>query len=444
MHRLFKGRDGVERVDEPDVNVIGAHALERSVQGVEQGAAGRIDHATLGSASNTGLGAQLHLVPLERVRKQRANHSFCLAVRVSGRGINQGATCVEKVLKEKGSFIGRCVARPRHCAEGETRHLRSARAQSPHLHARETTCRVLVSGGGARKVALCVMTWWEAVVLGLVQGLTEFLPISSSAHVRVLGPLLPHGDDPGAAFTAIIQLGTEAAVLVYFWKDIVRIVSAWLRALAGKDGRDRRARLGAHNADARLGWWVILGSVPIVAVGLTFQEAIESSLRHLYITAVVLAVFGLVLGWADRTRPATRELSELTLKDAVLLGLAQAAAVVPGVSRSGGTITAGRLLGLTRTAAARYSFLLAIPAVIGSAVFEIVTNSGEITEAGGPGIAATVIATVVAFVVGYAVIVWFLRLVTTRSFMPFVVYRIGFAALIVVLVATGTVAATGA
>lgn len=286
------------------------------------------------------------------------------------------------------------------------------------------------------------MSWWEATILGLLQGLTEFLPISSSAHIRVLGPLLPHGADPGAAFTAIIQLGTEAAVLLYFRKDIARIVRAWLRALAGRDGRDARSRLGAASADARLGWWVILGSVPIVVAGLLFQDTIESGLRHLYITAAVLAVFGLILGWVDKVRPQSRGLESLTAKDAIALGLAQAAAVVPGVSRSGGTITMGRALGLTRDAAARYSFLLAIPAVIGSALFELATNLGEVTAADGPGIPATVIATLVAFAVGYAVIVWFLKLITTRSFLPFVIYRLGFALVIVVLVASGTIAAT--
>lgn len=286
------------------------------------------------------------------------------------------------------------------------------------------------------------MSWWEAVVLGLIQGLTEFLPISSSAHIRVIGPLLPHGGDPGAAFTAIIQLGTEAAVLLYFRKDIARIIASWFRALAGKDGKDRQARLGAHNADARMGWWVILGSVPIVIAGVAFKDAIESSLRNLLITAAVLAVFGVVLGWVDKVRPSTRELDTLRAKDAIALGLAQAASLVPGVSRSGGTITMGRWLGMSRDAAARMSFLLAIPAVIGSALFEAVTAASHLTEEGGPGIPATVIATIVSFGVGYVVIVWFLKLITTRSFMPFVIYRLGFAALIVVLISTGAVSAT--
>lgn len=286
------------------------------------------------------------------------------------------------------------------------------------------------------------MGWWEAVILGLVQGLTEFLPISSSAHIRVIGPLLPHGEDPGAAFTAIIQIGTEAAVLVYFWKDITRIVAAWFRALAGRDGADAKARLGAHSADARMGWWVILGSIPIVVGGLLFKDAIETSLRNLYITATVLAVFALVLWLADRVGAKRRELDSLTVKDAVLLGAAQAMALIPGVSRSGGTITMGLFLGMTREAAARMSFLLAIPAVLGSGVFELVTEFDSLQAPGAPGLVNTAIAAVVAFGVGYAVIVWFLRLVTQRSYLPFVVYRLVAAGAIVALLAAGVISAT--
>jgi undecaprenyl-diphosphatase len=281
--------------------------------------------------------------------------------------------------------------------------------------------------------------WWEAAVLGVVQGLTEFLPISSSAHIRVIGALLPNGTDPGAAFTAVIQIGTEAAVLWYFRHDIARIVSAWYRALVGRDGSDRASRFGARSADARLGWWVILGSLPIVILGLLFKDAIESGLRNLWIVAAVLAGFALVLGWADRIGAKRRELESLRARDAVVLGFAQAAALVPGVSRSGGTISAGLFLGLSRIAAARYSFLLAIPAVLGSGVYEFLGSRDEITAAGGPGLVNTAIAAGVAFVVGYGVIVWFLRMLTTRSFTPFVVYRWLFAAVIVVLILTGTV-----
>ena len=285
------------------------------------------------------------------------------------------------------------------------------------------------------------MTWWEAVVLGVVQALTEYIPVSSSAHIRVLGPLLPSGGDPGAAFTAIIQLGTELAVIIYFRHDIARIVGGWFRALRGDDGVDRRSRFGAHNPQARLGWWVILGSIPIVVLGVLFADAIESGLRHLYITAAMLVMFGLVLGWADRRGARVREIESLRARDAWALGLAQAAALIPGVSRSGGTITMGLLLGLTREAAARYSFLLAIPAVVGSAGFELVTNTGELTADGGPGVGSTVIATLVAFVVGYFVIIGFLKLISTYSYMPFVIYRVALGVTIAVLVFAGVMPA---
>jgi len=286
------------------------------------------------------------------------------------------------------------------------------------------------------------MLWWEAVVLGLVQGLTEFLPISSSAHIRVVGELLPHGTDPGAAFTAVIQIGTELAVLLYFRHDIARILGSWWRALRGSDGPDRKARFGAHNADARLGWFVVLGSIPVVILGVLLKDVIQTAFRNLYLTAIVLVVFGLVLAWADRVGAKKRELAELNAKDATALGFWQALALIPGVSRSGGTISGGLFLGLTREAAARYSFLLAIPAVLGSGVFELVTEWDSLQAPGAPGLPATLISAVVAFFVGLAVIAWFLRFISHSSFMPFVIYRIGFAGVIVALLATGTISAT--
>ena len=291
--------------------------------------------------------------------------------------------------------------------------------------------------GAARGGTLAVVTWWEAVILGLVQGLTEFLPVSSSAHVRVVGPLLPNGADPGAAFSAIIQLGTELAVLLYFRHDIARITRAWWRALWGRQGTSLSRRLGSRSSDARLAWWVIVGTLPIVVLGVLFRDVVEGSLRNLWITAAVLALFALVLGYADAVGRKNRDLRHLKARDAIALGFAQAAALIPGVSRSGGTISMGLFLGLNRTAAARYSFLLAIPAVIGSASFEWITNAQEITSATGPGIAATLIATAVAFVVGYVVIIWFLALVSRRTFFPFVVYRIALAGVIVVFLTLG-------
>ncbi|WP_062307075.1 undecaprenyl-diphosphate phosphatase [Demequina subtropica] len=287
------------------------------------------------------------------------------------------------------------------------------------------------------------MGWWEAVILGLVQGLTEFLPISSSAHIRVIGALLPHGEDPGAAFTAIIQIGTEAAVLVYFWKDITRIIAAWFRALLDKSAEGWRQRtLFAPDHDARMGWYVIIGSFPIVILGVLFKDVIETSLRNLYITAFVLAAFAAVLWFADRIGSKRRDLESLTIKDGILLGFAQAMALIPGVSRSGGTISMGLLLGLTREAAARVSFLLAIPAVLGSGFFELLTEWDTLSEPGAAGLVNTAIATVVAFGVGYAVIVWFLRLISHHSYTPFVLYRFAFSGVIVGLLAAGAISAT--
>lgn len=274
------------------------------------------------------------------------------------------------------------------------------------------------------------MSFFEAVILGLVQGLTEFLPISSSAHLRIVGDLM--GADPGAAFTAITQIGTESAVLLYFRRDIARIVSHWAKSLPV--GPWKR-QLPTDDPDARMGWYVILGSIPIVLLGLLFQGAIEHALRNLWITAAVLAGFALILGWADTIGAKRKSLRELTLRDGVLFGLAQSLALIPGVSRSGGTITAGLLLGYTREAAARYSFLLAIPAVMGSGFYQLVKSGGT---GGDAGTAATVVATLVAFVVGYVVIIAFLKIVSTYSYRGFVYYRLALAALVVVLLLTGT------
>ncbi len=288
------------------------------------------------------------------------------------------------------------------------------------------------------------MTWWEAIVLGLVQGLTEFLPISSSAHLRVIGELLPSGSDPGAAFTAITQIGTETAVLLYFRRDIARIVSAWWRALTGEHGTGWRQRMGDGDPDARMAWWIALGTVPIVILGIGFEDTIKGPFRNLYLIALTLAVFAVVLGWADRTGRKERTLDELTAKDALAFGLWQSLALIPGVSRSGGTITGGLLMGYTREAAARYSFLLAIPAVLGSGLQQLASSVHEFGTPGTPGLGVTVLAMIVAFVVGYVVIIGFLKLVSTRSFMPFVWYRWAFAALIVVLALSNVLEAHGA
>lgn len=268
--------------------------------------------------------------------------------------------------------------------------------------------------------------WAEAAFLGLIQGLTEFLPISSSAHLRIIGPLLPSGGDPGAAFTAITQIGTEAAVLLYFRHDIARILAAWWRSITQPQWR--------RDPDARMGWLIIIGTLPIAVLGLVFKDAIETHLRNLYLTAAMLIAFGIILGLADRFGARERHLNQLSWGHGLLFGLAQAMALIPGVSRSGGTITAGLLMGYTREAAARYSFLLAIPAVLASGFYQLF-RSLEHGSPIAPG--PTALATVVAFVVGYGVIVWFLKLVSTRSYMPFVYYRIALGLLVFGLLGAG-------
>jgi undecaprenyl-diphosphatase len=271
-----------------------------------------------------------------------------------------------------------------------------------------------------------LVAWAEAAFLGLVQGLTEFLPVSSSAHLRIIGPLLPSGGDPGAAFTAITQIGTEAAVLVYFRHDLLRICRAWWASLCSAGRRT--------DADARMGWLILIGTLPIAVLGLLFKDAIETSLRNLYITAAMLIIFALILAAADRWGARTRDLAQLSWRDGLLFGLAQALALSPGVSRSGGTITAGLIMGYTREAAARYSFLLAIPAVLASGVYQLY-RSWEVGSPVAPG--PTALATLVAFVVGYGVIVVFLRLVSSRGYMPFVVYRIALGLVVLVLLQAG-------
>lgn len=279
------------------------------------------------------------------------------------------------------------------------------------------------------------MSWFESFVLGLVQGLTEFLPISSSAHLR-LTAAFAGWHDPGAAFTAITQIGTEAAVLIYFRKDIVRIVGAWFKSLTDRSMRS--------DHDAQMGWLVIVGSIPIGVLGVTFKDQIEGPFRDLRLIATTLIVMGIVLGVADRLAArdetggkhrAIRErksLKELGIKDGLIFGFCQAMALIPGVSRSGATISGGLLMGYTREAAARYSFLLAVPAVLASGVFEL-KDAGEGHVAWGP----TIFATFIAFGVGYVVIAWFMKFITTKSFMPFVIYRIVLGIVLFALVGAG-------
>jgi undecaprenyl-diphosphatase len=269
----------------------------------------------------------------------------------------------------------------------------------------------------------------KAVVLGVIQGLTEFLPISSSAHLRIFPELFGWGD-PGAAFTAVIQIGTELAVLIYFRKDIWRIGSAWVRSLLQAEYRG--------TLDSRMGWFIIVGSLPIVILGVLLKDVIEQDFRNLWIIGTTLVVLGIILGIADRVGRSDRSISRMTLRHAVFLGLAQAAALVPGVSRSGATISMGRFLGYDREAATRFAFLLAIPAVVGAGLFELNEIPGG-DNAYGPW--PTLVATIVSFIVGYAAIAWLLRYVSTRSYLPFVLYRIALGGFTLTMVSLGYLAA---
>ncbi|KRB73907.1 UDP pyrophosphate phosphatase [Nocardioides sp. Root190] len=271
----------------------------------------------------------------------------------------------------------------------------------------------------------------QAVFLGILQGLTEFLPISSSAHLRIFPELFGWGD-PGAAFTAVIQIGTELAVLIYFRKDIWRIARAWVLSLFKPEYR------GA--IDARMGWYIIVGSMPIVILGILLKDVIERDFRNLWIIGTMLILLGLVLGLADRIGRTDKQIKQMTLRDAALMGGAQAMALVPGVSRSGATLSMGRFLGYDREAATRFAFLLAIPAVVGAGLFELTeianvgeAHAGEASYGWGP----TITATIVSFVVGYAAIAWLLRYVSTRSYTPFVAYRVVLGVAVLVLLGTG-------
>ncbi|HJR89676.1 MAG TPA: undecaprenyl-diphosphate phosphatase [Aeromicrobium sp.] len=265
----------------------------------------------------------------------------------------------------------------------------------------------------------------RALFLGLLQGLTEFLPISSSAHLAIV-PQVIGWDDPGAAFTAVIQIGTEVAVLLYFWRDIWTIGSGWLRGVFSPEARQER--------EWAMGWFIIIGSTPIVLLGIALKDVIERDFRSLWLIGVTLITFGVILGFADRVGAAHRRIDDLTWSHAVLLGLAQALALIPGVSRSGATISMGRFLGYERAAATRYAFLLAIPAVVGAGLFELKEIPGGDNAY---GVMPTVVATVVSFVVGLAVIHWLLKYVSTHSFLPFVLYRIGLGGVTLGLLASG-------
>ena len=276
----------------------------------------------------------------------------------------------------------------------------------------------------------------EALILGIVQGLTEFLPISSSAHIRIVGEFMNKAQDPGARFTAITQIGTELAVLIFFRNDIKAIIISWFSQVI------KRAELsGEAKGQARMGWLIIIGSVPIVVLGYFGRDIITNDLRSLWLIASVMIIFGVILGIADKYGKSERSLEQLSTKHGVLYGAAQALALIPGVSRSGATIAMGRFLGYSREAALRYSFLLALPAVFGSGFYQLKDAFSADAAPNVFSIPETFVATAVAFGVGYILIAWLLKFVSTKSFMPFIIYRIVLGSALLVLLAMGVISA---
>ncbi|MCQ9352426.1 undecaprenyl-diphosphate phosphatase [Corynebacterium sp. 153RC1] len=270
------------------------------------------------------------------------------------------------------------------------------------------------------------MSWWQVIVLSIVQGLTEFLPISSSGHLRIVSELF-WGQDAGASFTAVVQLGTELAVLVFFAKDIFNIASGWLRGLFNKHAR---------GFEYRMGWMVILGSIPVAVIGFLAKDYIRDALRNLWITATVLVLFSFVFIAAERWGKKNRGYTELMYKDALIMGFAQCLALIPGVSRSGGTISAGLFTGLDREVAARFSFLLAIPAVFASGLFSLPDAFNPTAGQAATG-AQLLVGTAICFVLGYASIAWLLKFVSNNSFAWFAAYRIPVGLAVMGLLAIG-------
>ena len=275
---------------------------------------------------------------------------------------------------------------------------------------------------------------FEAIFLGALQGLTEFLPISSSAHIRIAGALFGTAEDPGARFTAITQIGTELAVLIFFRNDIKQIISAWFRQITKRPGLS-----SSEKSDARMGWLIIVGSLPIAVLGYLGKDIITNDFRSLWLIASTLIIFGVILGIADKYGNSDRDLSTLSVRDGLLYGVAQSLALIPGVSRSGATIAMGRFLGYSRQAALRYSFLLALPAVFGSGFYELKGAIGDGSETGIFTVPETLLATGIAFVIGYAAIAWLLKFVSTKSFAPFIVYRVALGSLLIILLSTGVI-----
>jgi undecaprenyl-diphosphatase len=275
------------------------------------------------------------------------------------------------------------------------------------------------------------MSIWEAIVLGIVEGLTEFLPVSSTGHITIASKLLGHqiDDHSVTGFTAVIQAGAIAAVIVYFWSDLFRVGKAWFRGLAKPEHRGE--------FDHRMGWYLIVGSLPICIVGFLARDLVSGPLRNLWWVAGSLIAWSFVMVAAERLASQTRPLEKLTLKDSLVMGLVQCLALIPGVSRSGATISAGLFRGLDRVASTRMAFLLGIPALVGAAVFEL-----KDALQGDVGVVPTLVGTVVSFIVAYASVAWLLKYVQKHSIEVFALYRVALGIVLVILLSLGTLQPT--
>jgi undecaprenyl-diphosphatase len=275
------------------------------------------------------------------------------------------------------------------------------------------------------------MDYIQAVVLGVVEGLTEFLPVSSTGHLTIAEKLLglDVADKSVTAYTAVIQMGAILAVVVYFWTDIWRIATAWVQGLFKPELRGR--------LDHRMGWYVILGSIPIGIIGLLAKGLITGPLRSLWVVAGALILWSAVMLYAERRGRQQRSEKDLTLKDALIVGIVQCVALVPGVSRSGATISTGLLVGLDRVTATRLSFFLSIPALLAAGLYELKDAVG-----GDIGIGQTVVGTAVSFVVAYASVAWLLRFVAGNSIGKFVPYRVALGVVLLVVLGVGVMSPT--
>ncbi|MBS1723173.1 MAG: undecaprenyl-diphosphate phosphatase [Armatimonadetes bacterium] len=266
----------------------------------------------------------------------------------------------------------------------------------------------------------------QALVLGLIQGLTEFLPISSSGHLY-LASFIPGFHDPGAGFTAVIQLGTIAAVLIYFWTDLVRIIGGWVRSFSDKSLKE--------TPEARAGWAVFWGTIPVAVAGLLLESKIDKDFRTPLVVAGTLIGLSLLLWVADRMEKRNRTMETVTVKDGIVMGLWQCLALVPGSSRSGSTITGGLFSGFDRESAARLSFLLSVPAIVLSGLYKLFKDRHSLMEEGAM---PTVVATVVAFASGLAAISFLMKYLQKKSLMPFVVYRVVLGLVVAALALSGS------